>query len=58
MRGTYMKAIIYINGKEVQKISLPKQRKERNNQIKAICKEYELKNQPCYVDITGGDIKR
>ena len=53
-----MKAIVYINGKEVKKIPLPKQRKERNNQIKAICKQYELLNQPCYVDITGGDIRQ
>ena len=53
-----MKAIVYINGKEVQKISLPKQRKERNKQIKAICKQHELLNQPCYVDIVGADIKQ
>jgi len=53
-----MTAKIYLENKLVKKMPLSKDRKTRNSQIKEICKEYELKNQPCYVDITGGDIKR
>lgn len=58
MRGSVMTAKIYLENKLVKKIPLSKDRKTRNLQIKEICKEYELLNQPCYVDITGGDIKR
>ena len=53
-----MTAAIYLNGQEVEKVRLSKVRKERNLQIKNICKTYENKNQPCFVDITGGDIKQ
>lgn len=58
MRGSVMTAKIYLEHKLVKKMPLSKDRKIRNSQIKEICKEYELKNKPCYVDITGGDIKR
>ena len=53
-----MTATIYINGQQVEKVRLSKVRKDRNTQIKNICKTYEKKNLPCYVDITGGDIKQ
>ena len=53
-----MTAKIYLENKLVKKIPLSKDRKTRNSQIKAICKEYELKNQSCYVEICGGDIKQ
>ena len=49
-----MTATIYINGEIVEKVRLSKVRKDRNTQIKNICKTYEKKNLPCYVDITGG----
>ena len=53
-----MTATIYINGQQVQKVRLPKVRKERNLQIKNICKELEKKNLPCYIDVRGGDIRQ
>lgn len=53
-----MTAKIYLENKLVKKIPLSKDRKTRNSQIKEICKEYELKNKPCYVDIVGADIKQ
>ena len=53
-----MTAKIYLENKLVKKMPISKDRKTRNNQIKSICKEYELLNQPCYVDIVGVDIKQ
>lgn len=53
-----MTATIYLNGVKEKKIPLSKDRKTRNDQIKNICKEYEKLNKPCYVEITGADIKQ
>lgn len=53
-----MTATIYTNGIITETVRLSKDRKKRNTQIKNICKTYELKNKPCYVEITGGDIKQ
>jgi len=53
-----MTATVFINNKIEEKIRLSKDRKKRNTQIKNICKTYELKNKPCYVEITGADIRQ
>lgn len=53
-----MTATIYLNGTKAEKVRLSKDRKTRNAQIKQICKQYELLNQPCYVEICGGDIRQ
>jgi len=53
-----MTATVYLNGTIVEKIRLSKDRKSRNTQIKNICRTYELKNKPCYVEITGADIRQ
>lgn len=53
-----MKATIYINQTVVETVRLSKDRKKRNTQIKNICKTYERKNKPCFVDITGADIRQ
>lgn len=58
MRGENMTATVFILGEKADKISLSKDRKTRNLQIRNICKAYQKKNEPCYVDITGGDIKQ
>ncbi len=53
-----MTATVFINGIKDEKVRLSKVRKNRNIQIKNICKTYQLKGKPCYVEITGGDIKQ
>ena len=58
MRGNNMTAIIYVEGKVAETVRLSKDRKSRNTQIKNICKVYENKNVPCFVDIKGGDIRQ
>lgn len=58
MRNTNMTATVYVNGIIEEAVRLSKDRKTRNTQIKNICKTYELKNKPCYVEITGGDIRQ
>jgi hypothetical protein len=53
-----MTATIYINNEVIEIVRLSKDRKSRNTQIKNICKTYERKGLPCYVDIKVGDIKQ
>lgn len=58
MRGKNMTATVYSNGQQIEKIRLSKVKKDRMTQIRNIYKTYEKKRIPCYIDITGGDIKQ
>lgn len=53
-----MTATVYTNNTLTETIRLSKDRKTRNLQIGNICKTYERKNVPCYIDIKGGDIRQ